>query len=91
MSNLKHIKSIEDTIKRLESDRRNIDEHMGYYGTAEHIEIAIDALNKQISKTINIADEYIPNAKIGYCNCGERLISDQHVYCFKCGQKIKWQ
>jgi hypothetical protein len=51
----------------------------------------IELLNeKQTPKKIKESDEYIPNAKIGYCECGERLISSEHNYCFKCGQKIDW-
>jgi hypothetical protein len=46
--------------------------------------------NENIVK-IKLEDVYCPDgAKVGYCECGERLTSDQHVYCFKCGSKIDW-
>jgi hypothetical protein len=46
-----------------------------------------------IAKSVKIKfeDVYIPDGtKAGHCECGERLLSDVHVYCFKCGSKIDW-
>lgn len=46
--------------------------------------------NEKIVK-IKLDDVYCPDGtKTGYCECGERLMSDEHVYCFKCGSKIDW-
>jgi hypothetical protein len=46
--------------------------------------------NEKIVK-IKLEDIYCPDGtKVGYCECGERLMSNEHIYCFKCGSKIDW-
>ena len=53
----------------------------------EFLDVAIEALEKQIPYTIvNRGDE---NDKYGHCKCGAFAV-DIHKYCPKCGQTMDW-
>jgi len=82
-------------IEKLKNEKEAIDEHGGYYGMSEHIDLAIEALEKQIPKN-PIIESWNP----ALCpSCGEELsesIGDgyykhwQGLKICECGQKLKW-
>lgn len=59
----------------------------------EQLEIAINALEKQIpKKLLNPCGRYFGKAKGGNCPCcGAHTNSITNNYCRKCGQKLLWE
>lgn len=40
----------EEAISKIKAIKSSIDEHDGYFGTSEHLDMAIEALERQIPK-----------------------------------------
>lgn len=65
---------------------------------ASALEMASDALEKQIPKKPNISkEEYTTNYKCPTCGCrliskidGEYVAGNHYKYCYICGQAIDW-
>lgn len=68
----------------------------GYYMLCEALDIAIEALEKQIPKKVEYERGYINNGFTKYrmakCpNCDRwRSSRDEIIYCSKCGQRLDW-
>lgn len=70
---------------------------MPYLGTeigcntcAEAVDVATEALEKQIpKKPINICN-YSKRYRGGKCECGFFLTEHMHTYCPNCSQKVDW-
>jgi len=87
---------IMEAIEKLKSEKEAIDEHGGYYGTSEHIDLAIEALNKQMP-TNPIIKPWSP-ALCSSCRAElSESIGDgyykhwQGLNICECGQKLKWE
>lgn len=83
---LKHFKSLQ---------KRYITEHNGVM--CEKVEVAIEAIEKQIPKKPNYV-QYDGNPKIGnyHCPVCEKILElepidhNEKVFCLHCGQAIDW-
>lgn len=75
-------------IKLLEYIRETGNGEAPYVGCAQNIAIdmAINALKKQIPKKPKTDDRYI----MYICPCCNDFIKVNHNYCTNCGQKLDW-
>ena len=71
---------IEEAIQRLETHKEYISPHGRF--TEEAIDMAIDALEKQIPKKFELVDGYIPVCPV----CGEEIWDME--WCNSCGQRL---
>ena len=56
------------------------------------VEIAVEALEKQIPKKPNHCIWYGDGSAMGHCPmCDTLMDSDSDVHCFGCGQAIDWE
>lgn len=71
---------IEEAIQRLETHKEYISPHGRF--TKEAIDMAIEALEKQIPKKFKLIDNYIPICPV----CGEAIWAMK--WCTDCGQRL---
>lgn len=66
----------------------------------KHIEIAINALKKQISKKVEFLHNRSDTVSVWKCDCGNVFMTTHEEgvlygtdtnYCVKCGQKLDWE
>jgi len=80
----------QDTINRY----KKMAEEDGIYDYAEEIsqhQDIIDALEKQITKPVQIKNIKSQDKKYGVCpSCKRGIVGEESVYCKFCGQKLNW-
>lgn len=68
----------------------------GFRGASKHCDLAIEALEKQLPKKVEMRTEYRDiNGELvcfdGFCpSCGNTVNSDRNKSCNRCGQKLDW-
>ena len=65
----------------------------GYYMLCEALDIAIEALEKQLSKKVDIMDYPLGDINFRCPVCKSEYICEkehEHFYCPTCGQKLDW-
>lgn len=67
-----------------------------FSGASKHCDLAIEALEKQLMKKVEMRTEYRDiNGELvcfdGFCpSCGNTVNSDRNKSCNRCGQKLDW-
>ena len=65
----------------------------GYYMLCEALDTAIEALEKQLSKKVDIMDYPLDDINFRCPVCKSEYICEkehEHFYCPTCGQKLDW-
>lgn len=65
----------------------------GYYMLCEALDTAIEALEKQLSKKVDIMDYPLGDINFRCPVCKSEYICEkehEHFYCPTCGQKLDW-
>lgn len=65
----------------------------GYYMLCEALDIAIEALEKQLPKKVDIMDYPLGDINFRCPVCKSEYICEkehEHFYCPTCGQKLDW-
>lgn len=88
-------KKVREAIEVIKGYRR-LDEYMNNTERLPYCDMAIEALEKQLMKKVEMRTEYRDiNGELvcfdGFCpSCGNTVNSDRNKSCNRCGQKLDW-
>lgn len=88
-------KKVREAIEVIKGYRR-LDEYMNNTERLPYCDMAIEALEKQLPKKVEMRTEYRDiNGELvcfdGFCpSCGNTVNSDRNKSCNRCGQKLDW-
>ena len=83
-------KKVREAIKIIKSNYPT----SGYYMLCEALDTAIKALEKQLSKKVDIMDYPLDDINFRCPVCKSEYICEkehEHFYCPTCGQKLDWK